>query len=385
MEQSMILLTSDLLLEGTALSERHGWGILIRDGQILDIGLVEDLAAKFPQATREDFHDCCIMPGLIDCHNHLGWDCSLPGYPARAGAAEAELAVIGARNMLKDLESGVTTSRYMGDKYFLDVLFQRLREEGLLKGPKMRVSGVGMRSSAGHGYVGVPFDGVEDIVKATRANIVKNVDWIKFYATGTTPKNGKILAYYTQEEIHAIIDIAHRAGLPVTAHCIGEQGLVDAVQCGIDCLEHVYFVTDEELTLIQKAGIWVCLTVSEFLTEKLLMPDSMQIPLGKEKTRVCACMERVVQSGVPYVLGTDGMHGDLATEAAYIVSMGAAVQDVLKALTARAAKLLKIDDETGSLMKGKRADFLVVDSDILRNIDSLRRVRAVYQDGIKII
>ncbi|GHS93611.1 amidohydrolase [Synergistales bacterium] len=384
MEQSTILLTADLLLEGIDLSARRGWGVAVQGDMIADIGPEAEVAARFPHAIREDFRNCCIMPGLIDCHNHLSWDCSIPDYPAKATATEAELAVIGMRNMMRDLKSGVTTSRYVGDKHFIDVLFRRLRKEGILTGPKMLVSGIGLRSGAGHGYVGMPFDGAEDIIKAVRANVIKNVDWIKFYATGTAPKGGKILSYYTKEEVNVIVDIAHRAGLPVTTHCIGGQGLLDAIECGVDCLEHVYFISDEELAKVQDAGVWVCLTVSEFLTDKPMMPDSMRPPLAERK-QVRAHMERVIKSRVPYILGTDGMHGDLAMEAVYIVDMGASVQDALQALTVKAAKFLKIDGETGSLTKGKRADLLVAEGDILCDISSLKRVRSVYQDGVKVV
>ena len=191
-------------------------------------------------------------------------------------------------------------------------------------------------------------------------------------------------SFYTEAETRLIIDMAHRAGVPVTSHCVGGQGMTDAIACGIDCLEHCYFATDDHIEMMLKAGTHVCLTMSEYFTEKEFMPTAMAKNFEKYRSIVHQRMRAIISSGIPYVLGTDGMHGRLWEEAVYLVEHGGTPESAVRALTVDAARLLGVADSVGSLEVGKAADILVVAGAPLSDITALSQVLAVYQNGMYI-
>ena len=178
-------------------------------------------------------------------------------------------------------------------------------------------------------------------------------------------------SFYTEAETRLIIDMAHRAGVPVTSHCVGGQGMTDAIACGIDCLEHCYFATDDHIEMMLKAGTHVCLTMSEYFTEKEFMPTAMAKNFEKYRSIVHQRMRAIISSGIPYVLGTDGMHGRLWEEAVYLVEHGGTPESA-------------VADSVGSLEVGKAADILVVAGAPLSDITALSQVLAVYQNGMYI-
>lgn len=370
------------MLVGETLENRENYALLIDEGRILEIAPSEFTVDKYPDIDCVDYGDATILPGLIDCHTHLDWDCTIPDYINESQGCESRLAIIGLHNMAIDLQSGVTTGRYMGGHYFLDVNFRDYVKSGFVHGPRVKASGIGMRSSAGHGYIGIATDGEQAIIETVRKNLLHNVDWMKFYSTGSH-LNGRGFpsSFYTRHETSLIIDMAHRSGVPVTSHCVGGQGMTDAIDCGIDCLEHCYFATDEHINMMLKKGTHICLTMSEYFTDKEYMPVAMADKFRKFRSVVHERMRALISSGVPYVLGTDGMHGQLWKEAVYLVEHGGSKEDAVRALTVDAAKLLNIFDETGSLDYGKKADIIVVDGNPLRNTGDLSKVTAVYQEG----
>lgn len=377
-----MLITAERCLIGAQLQEEKRFALLIGQQKILEIGPADTLRAKYPQADVIDYGDATILPGLIDCHNHLDWDCTIPDYVNESQGCESRLTIIGLRNTAADLRSGVTSSRYMGGHFFLDVKFREYIQSGFIAGPKILASGIGLRSSAGHGYIGIPCDGDDALIHAVRNNLLQHVDWIKFYSTGShLNEKGFPSSYYTRHETELIIDMAHRAGIPATSHCVGGPGMTDAIECGIDCLEHCYFATDSHIESMLKAGTHVCLTMSEYFTEKPNMPPAMQKKFEQFRPIVHERMQALIHSGVPVVLGTDGMHGHLWQEALYFTQHGGSRYDALQALTVHAAKLLGIFDETGSLEKGKIADLVVAAGNPLADITALNNICAVYHNG----
>ncbi len=377
-----ILLKADILLVGEKLEVKKHHGLLIEGQNIESIAPYSILIQEYPDAIVVDFENMTILPGLFDCHNHLNWDNTIPNYVDISQGSEALLSIIGANNVKKDLYSGVTSSRYMGGHYYLDVKFRDFIEKRMLQGPKIKAAGLGLRSSAGHGYLADPSDGIDEIINAVRTNLLKNVDWIKFYITGNSlNRQGIPSTYYTRQEIELIIDISHRAGIPTTAHCNGGIGMTDAIEAGIDCLEHCYFTDERQIELILKNNIWVCLTMSEFFTVKEFMPSEMAANYKKFAEKVRHTMQQLIKSGVNCVLGTDGMHGSLWNEAYYYVENGGSNKDAVISLTVNAAKLLGMFEETGSIATGKRADLVVTHGNPLQDISFLKDVYAVFQNG----
>ncbi|MGL4789931.1 MAG: amidohydrolase family protein, partial [Anaerotignaceae bacterium] len=157
------------IIVGSDLVAKENAALLIENDKIIK---VYDTQNEVPQgATVVDLGDLTLMPGMIDCHNHLALDTRLENHLVKMNDCEAEQTIRAVKTMKDDLLSGVTTSRCLGDRFYVDVVCKQAQKEGRLLGPKLVVSGIGMRASHGHGYVGMPHCGVEEFRKTARANI----------------------------------------------------------------------------------------------------------------------------------------------------------------------------------------------------------------------
>ena len=147
-----------------------------------------DFAIVGGAADADEVIECrgqTLLPGLIDCHNHLSLDPALDNYLLRMNDSIPELTIRAVQTMAVDLASGVTTSRCLGDKGFLDIACKKAVAAGKLAGPRLLVATRGVRTLHGHGFVGYPFSGIESIRQAVRENLSAGADLIKIYITGT--------------------------------------------------------------------------------------------------------------------------------------------------------------------------------------------------------
>jgi imidazolonepropionase-like amidohydrolase len=356
--------------------------LLIAGGVIEAVGA--EAAARAAEASEVwDLGDQTLLPGLIDCHNHLSLDPTLDNYLQRMNDPLPELMLRAVNSMKVDLKAGVTTSRCLGDKGFLDVACRRASAAGTLVGPRLVVATRGIRAPHGHGFVGYPFGGVEAIRSAVRENLQAGADLIKVYITGTLRGPKQIPHFYSREEVLVAVDEAHRLGIPVATHCIGGPGLKLALETGIDVIEHGYFVTDGEIELLLKYDRWLVMTPSIFFTDariRTLPPDLIEGHL-QQRDEVHRRLAAAIRAGVKYAVGTDGMHGGLAREIAYLVGLGAAPAAALRAATVDAARVCGLGDRTGTLQKGKWADCIGVEGNPLEDPGALERVRTVILEG----
>jgi imidazolonepropionase-like amidohydrolase len=370
------------LIDGTGGPAVEPAVLLITEGVIEAVGA--EAAARAAETSEVwDFGDQTLLPGLIDCHNHLSLDPTLDNYLYRMNDPLPELTIRAVNSMKVDLMAGVTTSRCLGDKGFLDIACRKASVAGTLLGPRLLVATRGIRAPHGHGFVGYPFSGVEQIRSAVRENLQAGANLIKVYITGTLRGPRQILHFYSREEIQTAVDEAHRVGVPVATHCIGGPGLKQALETGIDVIEHGYFVTDEEIELLKKYDRWLVMTPSIFFTDariRTLPPDLIDGHL-RQREEVRQRLGAAIQAGVKYAVGTDGMHGGLAREISYLVELGATPAAALQAATADAAKVCGLGDRVGTLQKGKLADCIGVEGNPLEDPDSLERVRTVILEG----
>ncbi len=340
----------------------------------------ESLSSELPKIDGKASY---VIPGMIDCHNHVSLDVKLENYLERMNHAEMELAMIAFRTLREDLHSGVTTSRCMGERHFLDVFCRKAIKEGMLEGPDLKVSGIGLRASHGHGYIGMPFDGVQALIQAVRNNVHQGVDWIKYYSTASAPMaDGKtIVSFYTEQEIAAIIEEAHRSNKKVTTHCIGGEALQVSLRNGVDCIEHVYFADEKDINTLLEYNTTVCLTPTEYFVDNENAPAGYRSTMVPHRSRVEESMRMVIENQIPFVLGTDGSHGKLWLEASLVSGFGAGAREIIDALTIRAAKLLGIDSHTGMIKSGYDADLVLLSDNPLNNIENLKEIQAVYKKG----
>jgi imidazolonepropionase-like amidohydrolase len=132
------IISASMMLDGEGLDSKNNQGILVDNGVIKETGPLETLKKKYTTVEVTAYDDCCITPGLIDCHVHLVLTCSVPNYLDRLAMPEGEMAYTIVNNIKNDIKSGVTTARCMGDRFYLDILTRRLIEEGTLDGPHLK-------------------------------------------------------------------------------------------------------------------------------------------------------------------------------------------------------------------------------------------------------
>ena len=381
---SIHIIKADKIITGKDLTLMTHGAIQIEDGKITRI---YNHASQIPSGehiTVTDLGDKTLIPGMIDCHNHLALDTRIEHHLVKMNDCEQTIRAL--KTMNDDLHAGVTTARCLGDRFYIDVTCKKAQKEGRISGPKLVVSGIGMRASHGHGYVGMPFDGPEEFRRQARENILHGVDFLKVFMTKVINATSFIYHFMSPEELRAVVQEARSVGITTACHCSGGQGLDDCIDAGIDCLEHVYYISERQVEKVKNADRWVVYTPSYALNDDLLFKFSPKDKDGslKEKEIICKCLEGAISGGLKFGIGTDGIHQGLAQEAIYISSLGASNQDVLAGITVNAAKLCHVDNVTGSITEGMAADLVALDGNPLEDLSALKRVEAVYQDGKKI-
>lgn len=378
-----LLIKAGTIIKNQDLTEMNGGAVLVENGIISRI-YDSEREVNIPEGTIVmDAGDKTLIPGLIDCHNHLALDARIPNHLVKMDDCEAEQTLRAVKTMHDDLHSGVTTARCMGDKYYIDVTCREAQREGRLEGPRLVVSGIGMRSLNGHGYVGMPHSGAEDFRRTARENIAKGVDFLKVFMTKVINDTPFIKHFMTPEELKTVVEEAKNVNITTACHCSGGQGLDDCLNAGIDCLEHVYYITKDQVERVKKLNRWVVYTPSYAMNEELLFKFSPHDKEGslKEKEIICQCLEEAVAGNLKFGIGTDGLHGGLWKEAQYIAQLGADNRKVLAGVTTQAARLCGLDHVTGAVKEGLAADLVIVDGNPLKDIKALSKVEHVIQGG----
>ncbi len=376
------------VIDGTGAAPIPDGMVLIEDGRIREVGRASRLT--LPTGTEVVEAGGTVMPGLVNAHTH----CSIiPGLgdqtgQMRQGPLQSGLRAVG--NMRRELLSGVTTARIMGEEHYLDIEMRRAIEAGLVPGPRLLCCGVHLTASHGHGRALTMTDGVDGMRQRVRQNVAMGCDWIKLFITGGVSSVGAALeAYtYTREEIRAACEEAHRAGRRVAAHAHGGPGIRVALEEGVDTIEHGALLSDDDTELLKDLGRFL---VGTFAI--LYHPDGIERTDQHNRAiweKVVALREqeaerfrKILASGVRYAVGTDSMHGLMWFEMATLVRFGVDPMDAVCAGTAWAAEACAIAGTTGTLERGKTADVLAVDGDPLREIEALARPRLVLKGGMR--
>ncbi len=376
------LIRGRLVIDGTGGPPIEKAAILMEGERIIGVGKEEEFREQVNVRTL-DCSDQTLLPGLIDCHNHLSLDPRLENYLYRMTDPIPALTLRACEAMKIDLRSGVTTSRCMGDKGFLDVECKKAVMEGRVEGPRLLIATRGIRAFHGHGFVGYPFGGADQVQAAVRENLSAGADLIKIYITGTLRGPQGIPSYFSKEEIQTAVDEAHRVGVPVATHCIGGIGFEWAIETGIDVIEHGYFLTDRQMDLLVKSDRWLVMTPSIFFTDARIqtLPPNLVDGHLRQRDEVAQRMRAAVKAGVKFAVGTDGMHGCLAQEIQYLIDFGATPGQALRAATSHAAKVCGFEETIGTLESGKCGDIIGVTGNPLEDIGALKSVKTVVSRG----
>ena len=379
--------------------------VLVQDGKIMDAGA--NLAIP-PDARVIDLGDATLSPGFIDAHTHLTSDYSRPYNERRLDELETGVPLKAYECVPlaeRTLDAGFTTVRDVGSAQFLDVALRDAIAKGLVRGPRMLVATKGIGATGGHfdnsnGYRDKIFgreldytdgivDGPEEIRKAVRYEVKNGADVIKAAVSGgvLSMKDEVDVPQFSPEEIAMLVNEAHRLRKKVAVHCHGDTAARDAINAGVDSIEHGSFMKKETLELMKSKGTYLVPTLlaSEYIMGKIgAYPPAIQ---AKAKAATAARSEmfrNALQVGVKIAFGTDeGVypHGENAKEFALMTGLGMKPIDALRSATSVAADLLGIAPTTGTLEKGKRADIVAIPGDPVAEIAATEHVSFVMKEG----
>jgi imidazolonepropionase-like amidohydrolase len=386
---TITLVTGGRLIDGTGRPPIEGGAILIEDGRIKAVGRRAELDAP-AGATVVDRGGETLIPGLVDAHTHAS---IIPGLgnqngQLRAPAAQSMLRAI--PNVRKDLLSGVTTMRIVGEEHFLDIDLRDAIAAGRIPGPRLIVATRPIAATHGHGTALTASDGPEQIRKHIRENLRAGADLIKMFATGGTSsaRAAADTCFYSRDEIRLIVEEAHRDGRPVAVHAHGGPAIAWCVEAGVDTIEHGKLCTRQDFGLMRKAGTWLVSNHAiGFHPEGIEGGDGgnprIMEKLAIARRRSPETFGFALESGVRWALGTDSMHGLLWFEAQKAVEFGATNEQAFAGVTRNAAEAIRMLDKVGTLEPGKCADIVSLRGDPLKDIAALREVGLIMKDGVR--
>lgn len=399
----------------------HAGALLDRPGQaprgastlVIRAGKVESVRDGFvaPEAGANliDLKDQFVLPGLIDMHVHIFSDDDK--LRARIEGANRDIEdnlVIGIDNARRTLEAGFTTIRDLGSDIRSVTALRDGINSGLLAGPTIAPAGRAIAITAGHadGSNNLNRDlaeiararaenvcnGPEDCRRAVRSQIGQGAEVIKFTATGGVNSNiaGGLGRQMFDDEMKAIVDTAHMFGRKVAAHAHGTDGIIAALNAGVDSIEHGTFGTAQTDALFKKTGAYF---VPTMLAPQAALAQARAGARSKatlEKAEIAgrAAMDnhrRAIASGVKIAFGTDtgvSSHGDNGKEFALMVSVGMTPAEAIKSATVTAAELLDRSATLGTLEPGKDADMIAVAKSPLAEITELERPTFIMRRGV---
>ncbi len=389
----------NLLIKGRILDSKSDYVveegfIEINNGLISKIGNASDLTSNADGFQILDLKDHTILPGLMNSHAHLAWDGTHDLAQQSLDDSGEISAYKSCANMIKSLRAGITLVRDLGMNKS-NIFAKQAIEQGIFPGPRLKICGEAIVQTAGHTYWCCrEASGADEMRRAVREQVGNGADLIKIMACHDTLE-------FTDSELKAVIDEAHRNGLYITAHATYNDAIERVVDFGIDCIEHGGPMTEKTIEKIAEKNIPICTTFSPVVMQskpeiarEYLIPEwkiEERQKLVKDKSRFESLI-KASKAGIDIVFGTDAgspvvPHDAIVPEMKFMVDMGLVKNNIqaIQSATIKAAKLNKINDKVGSLEIGKEADFIIVNGKPDQNLDDLEKVEQVFINGKKMI
>lgn len=383
-----MIIQADKIIYGDATQAPGTDALCVREGKIEAVGPLDALTAQYPDEAVVRYESATILPGLVEMHTHCGFD----GGPDPRGFNEYMVGVYGAARLHEGLKNGVTTVRDVGSVDGLGPTLKDAAKRGFIRIPRLLTSNNGICMTGGHGAdlygMAIECDGEWEVRKAVRAQIKAGADWIKVLSS-----EGFRGAEFSQAELDAAVDEAHRFGVPASLHAGYVPSVDMGIRTGFDTIEHGTFLTPEGAQTMKKNGqVWVPTIACFLLLAGYVQSggsyldgsnDQYALAAGKQ---ISENFKPLYDTGVKVACGTDMVMPGLpalpvAHEAAAMVQCGITPLQAIEAATKNGADALKLGDTVGQLKAGYNADILIVDGDAAADITALQKVRAVYQGG----
>jgi len=399
---SITVFTNAFVIDCTGAEPVEGAAVVVEDETIKDVARHGTVGALPGPVTTLDCKGATLMPGLTDAHVHI---CAITEnitdqhryYPASYIAARAM------RRAEECLMQGFTTARDAGGA---DYGFRLALDEGHFPGPRLLVSGNYLSQTGGHGdkrrraewidpvgccvgMVGSIADGVDEVRKAAREQLRRDVDQIKIMASGgaMSPSDELDTTQYTVAEMRAAVEEAQAVGKYVLSHAYSDSAVRRAIEAGVRSIEHGNLIREGAAKAIKEAGAFI---VPTMVTYEAIYREGKRYGIGDHQIQKIDLARQQSVQGLTYAYragckigsGSD-LLGDMMSQRAVELELKAQVMtpmEVLLSATRVNAELFRMQDKIGSVEPGKYADLLVVAGNplktlrVLQNQDSLRLI-----------
>lgn len=381
----------------------RNWLVLVQGDRIAAVGAAGSFNIPADAQTIE-LPGMTLLPGLIDLHSHLFlhpynealWNDQVLKEPVPLRTLRAGVQ---ARDTLM---AGFTTLRDLGTEGadYADVALKRAIDEGIVPGPRLFVATRAIVATGSYGPAPRGFrpdicclpqgaeevSGIPDVIRAVREQAGRGADWIKVYADYGWGPGGAQMPTFTEGELAALVDAAHSAGRPVSAHAGTAEGMRRAIVAGVDSIEHGYNGTPEVFELMAKRGVAYLptLTAVEAISEYSKQYERGGTPTPR-MLQSAKAFKAALAAGVIIGNGSDvGVftHGDNYRELEWMVKDGMTPPQALLAATAVNAKILRLQDKLGVIRKEAFADLVAVPGNPLERIETVRQVGFVMKGGV---
>ncbi len=404
---SYTLIHNGTLINGNGGSPIQNAAVLIKNSHIVYAGPEESIEIPGENIKRIDVHDCFILPGFIDVHVHVMTE----GF-GREETLYTPLSLYfynAIERMHRTINAGVTTVRDAG---LADTGVKLAVENGLIIGPRLQISVSPLSTTGGHfdfwlnsgfdirpmyqGYPDGICDGPEGVRKTVREVLRAGAEFVKVMVTGgvISANDHPEHPQFTAEELNVIVEEASYRNLKVSAHAHGTQGIKNAINAGMNSIEHGTCLDDECIGLMLSNGTYLVPTFLAMKVNKELAEDkTSSIPEWSRDDAIRMenvhgdNMKKAYLAGVKMVMGTDSgvvPHGRNLEELGYMCDMGMNPMEVIVAGTKRAAESMGWEAIIGTVEEGKLADVVISKKDPLEYIKSLGNpdnILMVVKDG----
>ena len=401
----IMLLHAGELLAVPGERPRSAQTVVIEDGTIKEVrGGYADPAAFGKDVRVVDLRNAFVLPGLMDMHVHLQGELGPDNDQDTLKMPPQLMQMRSIHYAMKTLLAGFTTVRDVGSSAQEMYALRDAIEHGWIDGPRIIAAGI-VGITGGHGDIsGVQpelmelwtsenvCDGPYDCRRATRNAIKYGADLIKVTSTGgvMTERATGTGQQMEPDELREVVQAAHRMGRKVASHAHQEDGLIAALEAGVDSIEHGSYAGPEAIRLFKETGAYLVptllagKTLAAVAVEADYLPESVKEKAIRVGNDMAGNFAKVHAAGVNIAYGTDSgvsAHGTNAEEAVLMVESGMTEMAVLISATVNAADLIGMSDELGTIEPGKQADLIAVGGSPLENIDELLDVDFVMKGG----